>query len=109
MAMSRLGRSWDKQSFPPCQCCKENALKPSLFFGETVCGRCCTELKKIAKQEPCRSRGVLVYYILQQARFLRKKSFDQEPHFFRSLSLDELNEFAHWFIQISWINLLELK
>jgi len=55
------------------------------------------------------SRSALIYYILQQARFLRKKSFDQEPRFFRKLSLDELNELAHWFIQISWINLLELK
>lgn len=107
--MARIGRAWNKQQFSPCQVCKESTLEPNLFFGETVCGRCCSELKKIAKQEPCMSRSALIYYILQQARFLRKKSFDQEPRFFHKLNLEELNELAHWFIQISWTNLLELK
>lgn len=110
MTMACLGRPWNEQVFPPCKVCGSAIIEePALFFGEIVCGQCYKDLENIAHKKPCGSSTVLVFYIMQQARFISKSSSREVPPFLCTLSLEDLRALADWLIDISLTNLLKLK
>lgn len=87
-----------------CNICEE---KDNLvcYFTETVCIECSKELKRIARNEYSKTRGVLECYNKIIAHFMYKNECKPDSDLLETLTIDQLNQLAQWLTKMSRLKL----